>query len=174
MHEAAVMQGVVRTVLECLQQTGASRVTHVQMVIGVSGHFTAEAAHQYFEVLVKGTSAEGASLSIQWVPAKFQCFACLHQFERCEPTVQVSCPRCGESALEVGHQDVCSVSAIDVTSEQERGGLHIPRARPWKSQRPTFISFSTQILPFVEIVAVWYKRMLVSLQRRMYWPDCEE
>ena len=119
MHEIAAMQGVVRTVLDCMRAAGASRVTHVQLVLGVSGHFTADAAHQSFEVLTRGTLIEGASLSIQWVPAQYQCFSCLHRFESGEPSEQVTCPQCGEVALEVEHQDICSVSSINVSFHDE-------------------------------------------------------
>ncbi len=114
MHEVAAMRGMVRTVLECMQQAGASHVTNVQLVLGASGHFTADAACQHFEALTKGTPIEDASLTIQWLPAKFLCFSCLHRFESCEPATQVTCPICGEVALEIEHKDVCYVSAIDV------------------------------------------------------------
>jgi hydrogenase nickel insertion protein HypA len=119
MHEVAAMQGAIRIVLECMRQAGASRVTNVQLVLGASGHFTADAAYQHFEALTKGTPIEDASLTIQWLPARYQCFYCLHRFESSEPSNQVACPRCGEVALEVGHQEVCSVSAIDVSFEHE-------------------------------------------------------
>ena len=124
MHEVAVMRGMVRTVLESMQQAGASRVTNVQLVLGASGHLTADAAYQHFEALVKGTPIEDASLTIQWLPAQYQCFFCLHRFESSEPSSQVTCPECGEVALEVSHQDICSVSAIDVSLEhgEEAGG----------------------------------------------------
>jgi hydrogenase nickel incorporation protein HypA/HybF len=119
MHEVAAMQGVVRTVLERLQEAGGKRVTNVQLVLGASSHFTADAAYQLFEALVKGTPAESASLTIEWLPATYQCVSCLHLFESSEPSAQVTCPRCGELALEITHQDVCSVSAIDITSDEE-------------------------------------------------------
>jgi len=118
MHEVAAMQGMVRIVLECMRQAGGSRVTNVQLVLGASGHFTAGAAYQHFEALTKGTPVADASLTIQWLPAQFLCISCLHRFESSEPSNQVACPRCGEVALEVGHQDVCYVSAIDVSFEK--------------------------------------------------------
>lgn len=118
MHEVAAMQGLVGTVLEYMRQAGASHVTNVQVVLGASGHFTADAAYQHFEALTKGTPIEDASLTIQWLAAQYQCFACLHRFESGEPTAQVSCPRCGAVALEVSHQEVCAVSAIDISFEQ--------------------------------------------------------
>ena len=114
MHEVAAMQGVMHTVLKCMQQAGASRVTNVQLVLGASGHFTADVAYQHFEALAKGTAAQDSSLTIQWLSARYLCLSCLHRFESSEPSSQVICPECGEVALEVGHQDVCYVSAIDV------------------------------------------------------------
>ncbi len=36
MHEVAVMQGVVKTILQSLAQAGASRVTNVQLAIYAS------------------------------------------------------------------------------------------------------------------------------------------
>src|SRR5450755_1340370 len=106
MHEVAAMQAVVSTVLECLQKAGGKRVTNVQLVLGASGHFTAEAAYQHFEALAKSTPAAKASLTIEWLPATYQCFSCPHRFKSSEPSTQVTCPRCGEVALEISHQDI--------------------------------------------------------------------
>lgn len=115
MHEVAAMQSMVRTALKCMRQAGGSRVTNVQLVLGASRHFTADAAYQLFEALTKGTPIADASLTIQWLPAKFLCVSCLHRFESSEPATQVTCPVCGEVALEIEHTDVCYVSAIDIT-----------------------------------------------------------
>jgi hydrogenase nickel insertion protein HypA len=114
MHELAAMRGMVKTALECMEQAGGKCVTNVQLVLGTSGHFTAEAVHSYFEILTAGTPIEGASLTILWQPEKFQCSSCLHRFESSEPAARVTCPQCGEIALEIEHSDICYVSAIDV------------------------------------------------------------
>ena len=118
MHEVTAMQGVVRAVLERLQKAGGERVTNVQLVLGASGHFTADVAYQLFEALVKGTPAENASLTIEWLPARYFCLSCQHSFESSEPSSQVTCPKCGEPALEIAHRDVCAVRAIDVTCDE--------------------------------------------------------
>ena len=118
MHEVAVMQNVVQTILARMQQAGACRVTEAQLVIGASGHFTEDAARLHFEALTRGTPIEGAELSISWLPASFQCFSCSHRFESYEPSEQVACPRCADMALEIGHKDICFVSAIDVTDSE--------------------------------------------------------
>jgi hydrogenase nickel incorporation protein HypA/HybF len=124
MHDIAAMQGVVRTVLERLQRAGGKRVTNVQLVLGASSHFTADAAYQLFEALVKDTPAESASLTIEWLPATYQCFTCPHRFESSEPSAQVTCPMCGELALEIAHLDTCYVTAIDVICDEENGRVN--------------------------------------------------
>jgi hydrogenase nickel insertion protein HypA len=118
MHEVAAMQGAVQTIIEQMRAALGSRVTAVELMLGACGHFTEEAARQHFAVLSEGTPVEGASLTISWLPAKFQCFTCLHRFESCQPAEQVTCPLCGDLALEIGHRDTCSVSAIEVTCEE--------------------------------------------------------
>jgi hydrogenase nickel incorporation protein HypA/HybF len=119
MHEVAVMQGVVKTILQSLSQAGASRVTNVQLAIGRSGHFTEENARLYFAVLTKNTPIEGASLTISWLPATLQCLSCFHRFSSCELAERTMCPKCGDMVMEIEHQDICYVSAIDVISEEE-------------------------------------------------------
>ena len=119
MHEVSAMQGVMRTVLDCLRKAGGRRVTNVQLILGASSRFSADAAYQLFEALAKGTPAENASLTIEWLPATYYCFACHHAFESSEPASQVTCPQCGEQALEIAYHDICSVSAIDILGDEE-------------------------------------------------------
>ena len=119
MHEVAIMQGVVKTILQSLSQAGASRITNVQLAIGRSGHFTEENARQHFEVLTKDTPAEGASLTISWLPATVQCLSCFHRFSSAQSAEQTRCPKCEDMVMEMEHQDTCYVSAIDVISEEE-------------------------------------------------------
>lgn len=133
MHELAAMQEVVRLALDCMQQASASRVTNIQLVLGASGHLTADAAYQHFEALTRGTPAQDASLTIQWLPAKYQCFSCLQRFESSELSSLIACPECGDIALEVSHQEVCSVTSIDVSfepEEEEPTPSLIPQEKP--------------------------------------------
>lgn len=114
MHEVAMMQGAVATITETLERAQAARVTHVALTLGASGHLTEAAARQYFELFTRDTPIADAELEITWLPATYQCFACLSQFTSLAPAEQVVCPTCGAVALEVAHQDVCFVRAIEV------------------------------------------------------------
>jgi hydrogenase nickel incorporation protein HypA/HybF len=117
MHEGAVMQGVVNTILATMENVGASRVTNVQLAVGISGHFTEEAVRQYFQALTQGTPVEGATLALSWLPATYQCLSHQHRFESTSSTAV--CPQCGDVALEISHQDECFVESIDVISPEE-------------------------------------------------------
>ncbi len=137
MQEVTAMKGIVCTVLECMRQAHGSRVTNVQLVLGASRQFTADVAYRYFEALTAGTPIADASLTIQWLPAKYLCLECLYRFESGEPATYVICPVCGEVALEIEHTDVCYVSAIDIVvdgacdtgelilTEEALSGMHV-------------------------------------------------
>ena len=114
MHEVGAITGAVSTALEYMRQAGASHVTNIELEVGVSGHFSEEAIRQYVMVLAVGTPAEGASVRIVWLPATYQCLDCGHCFESSQPTQETVCPECEGVVLEMSHQDICSLSAIDV------------------------------------------------------------
>ena len=124
MHEVAAIQGAVRTALQYMQQAGASRVTHVQLSVAVSGHMSEDVIRQYFALLSADTPAAGASLTIVWLPATYRCLTCLQTFQSLQPAVGAICPACGEVALEIDHKDMCALSAIDVAcTEKEEAAL---------------------------------------------------
>jgi hydrogenase nickel incorporation protein HypA/HybF len=117
MHEGAVMQGVINSILTAMENAGASRVTNVQLAVGASGHFTEEAVRQYFQALTQGTPIQGATLVLSWLPATYQCLSCQKRFESTSSTA--TCPGCGDVALEISHQDECSLRSIDVVLPDE-------------------------------------------------------
>lgn len=111
------MQGVIKTILTATEQAGASRVTSVQLELGTSEHFTEEAVRQYFQVLTQGTPIEGATLTLSWLPATYQCLSCRHRFESLAETA--TCPLCSDIGLEIGHQDECHIRTIDMLLADE-------------------------------------------------------
>jgi hydrogenase nickel incorporation protein HypA/HybF len=115
MHELAATRGILAVALERMHEAGASRVTRLELTIGASGHLTEDAVRQHFELLARGTPAEGATLAFSWLPATYQCFGCLQQFTSAAPPAQVACPACGGVALEIEHEEVYYASMIEVT-----------------------------------------------------------
>jgi hydrogenase nickel incorporation protein HypA/HybF len=114
MHEAATMRGIVTTVLEKMAEARADRVVEVQLVLGRAGHFTEEAASQYFELMAKDTPAADARLVFSWLPATYQCLVCLTKFDSELSANEVVCPKCQGLAIEVEHTHDCYVTGIEV------------------------------------------------------------
>ena len=115
MHEAAAIRGMCSTAVEQAQAAGAKKITRIEMTLGASDHFSEETVRQHFLLAAGGTLAEGATLSITWLPATYQCFSCLTQFPSLAGSSDsVTCPNCAGIALEIGHEDVCCVTSIDV------------------------------------------------------------
>lgn len=129
MHEVAAMQGIVRSMLDAMRGAGASRVTEAHLVLGASGHFTEDAARQHFAVLAEDTPAAGASLTIDWLPATYQCFTCLRRFTSLHAPSEVRCPECEGVALEIAHQDICYVDAVEVAFDAAASGGEVRSVR---------------------------------------------
>ncbi|HZC06019.1 MAG TPA: hydrogenase maturation nickel metallochaperone HypA [Ktedonobacterales bacterium] len=119
MHERAVIEGAIVTALHRLDALGDPPVKGVDMVVGVSGHMTEDVLRQQFAISAAGTPLEQATLRIFWVPAQYQCFDCLSQFNSATPPEDVRCPACGGIALEIEHNDQCYISALDIGSLSE-------------------------------------------------------
>jgi Zn finger protein HypA/HybF involved in hydrogenase expression len=122
MHEARLMRGVVSTVLEHMERAGGSCVTNVELVLGVSGHMSEASAREHFRLFAAGTPAEHAALTLTWLPATYQCFACMHRFSSHKRAQEVVCPRCGDLAMEMEHSDACYVRSIDIAFDDAADG----------------------------------------------------
>ncbi len=116
MHEGAVMQTVVATILQELEKTQGGRATRVQLELGTSEHFTEEAVRQYFQMLTRDTAIAGADLELVWLPATYQCLCCSQRFK--STAAMGICPHCGDVGLEIAHQDGCTLRLIDVVASQ--------------------------------------------------------
>lgn len=112
MHEGAIMQTVVTTILEEVAKVNGSRVTRVQLELGASGHMTEEAMRQYFQTLTRNTPSAGAELELVWLPATYQCLSCFQCFE--STSSAGTCPHCGEVGLEIAHRESCTLRQIDI------------------------------------------------------------
>ena len=99
-HELALMESVVTTVLEAVQD---ARVVRLRLEVGRLTAVVPDALRFCFDVCVKDTSLEGATLEIEETPGRVRCRACNEHRELLDPLE--GCP-CGSLDLEIlgGHQ----------------------------------------------------------------------
>lgn len=109
MHEMAITQNILDIVLEHGEQNRAQKITKIVLTIGAMTMVVSDCVRFYFDIISKGTIAEGAELEINDVPVRVKCSQCSEIFESEDPIF--ICPRC-----QVASADIVSGKELDVTS----------------------------------------------------------
>lgn len=120
MHELPVTQGILDLVLETAQQAGARRVARVDLVIGDMSSIVDDSVQFYFDILGRGTLAEGAILHFRRESAVATCQACGHTWPVSAPLF-LQCPACGRDRINVAGGKAFYVESIEVDDEDPGG-----------------------------------------------------
>ncbi len=128
MHELAVTQGILSVALEAANRAGARRIDAIDLVIGDLTSIVDDSVQFYFDILARGTPAEGAALRFRRVPAEGHCFACRAQFT-VGAALAAACPACGSGQLLVTGGREFYVESIEVDNEDSGGAGHSERER---------------------------------------------
>ena len=112
MHELAVTQGMLSIALEHAAKAGATKITHINLVVGEISGIVDDSVQFYFDFVSKDTTAEGATLNFDRVPARFRCHACGAVFS--PENRQWTCPQCGELSVEIVAGREFYVDSIEV------------------------------------------------------------
>ena len=99
MHEMSIAESVLGIVEDTARREGFARVSEVRLEIGRLAAVETGALRFCFDVVMRGSLAEGARLAIEETPGTAWCFDCSKPVAvaaRGEP-----CPACGGSKLQV-------------------------------------------------------------------------
>ena len=128
MHELAVTQGILSVALDAASRVGARRINAIDLVIGDLTSIVDDSVQFYFDILARGSPAEGAALRFRRVPAEGRCLACGAQFT-VGTQVVAACPACGSARLLVAGGREFYVESIEVDDEDSGGAGHPERER---------------------------------------------
>ena len=120
MHELPVTEGILAVALDAASRHHASRITSIDLVIGELGSIVDDSIQFYFDLLSRGTPAEGAMLRFRREPAQVVCWACGRRWSACAPLPQ-TCPTCDSSQLQVAGGQAFRVESIEVDNEDPGG-----------------------------------------------------
>jgi hydrogenase nickel incorporation protein HypA/HybF len=112
MHELSLAQGIVDIVADAARAESFSRVTRIKVVVGGLAPVEPDALAFGFEVVAKGTVAEGARLELSRPPGLGRCAGC----DREVPLAQrgEACPGCGGYEIVVTAGDELRVTELEV------------------------------------------------------------
>lgn len=111
MHELSVTQGILNLALDAAH--GAGRIVAIDLLVGELTSFVDDSIQFYFDILGKGTAAEGALLRIRREPASAVCGQCGHAFRVGAP-LPPGCPACGSSHLRITGGSALRVESIEI------------------------------------------------------------
>jgi hydrogenase nickel incorporation protein HypA/HybF len=115
-HELPVTQGVIDLVVETAEKSGARRVLSVDLVVGDLSSIVDDSVQFYFDILSRGTLAEGAVLRFERVAATAVCLDCGFE-EQVSAPLTPFCSECGSSSLRIEGGREFRVSSIEVDDE---------------------------------------------------------
>ena len=99
MHELAITQSILDIAQKAADEHGAKRVQSVRIMLGEYSGVVPQCIQYYFDVISKGTLAEGAVLDIRRLPVVIRCNSCgkESQIDR----RHIRCPLCGGTDLKL-------------------------------------------------------------------------
>lgn len=92
MHEMSIAQNIVELVTEKARAEDAAKVTRIDLAVGSLSGVMIDALKFGFEVVTKGTIAEGTELQIDEIPARAICRDCDLPFDA--DSYITRCPKC--------------------------------------------------------------------------------
>ncbi|MPL99992.1 Hydrogenase maturation factor HybF [bioreactor metagenome] len=112
MHEMSIAEGIREVIEDAARVNGFSRVTRVRLEIGRFAGVETEALDFAFDVVMRGSVAEGATLEVIELPGKALCYDCGAAVEirhRLDP-----CPECGGGKLLVQGGEEMRIKDLEV------------------------------------------------------------
>jgi len=112
MHEVSLCESILDILKETAAKEGATKVTSVRLRIGEMAGVVDDSLRFAFEIVTKGTLAEGAKLDIEDVPLTARCRSCGREFHIVG--YAFSCKHCDSPEIEVVSGREMTIEDIDL------------------------------------------------------------
>jgi hydrogenase nickel incorporation protein HypA/HybF len=126
MHEMGVAAEVRRIARASVADRGPGRITCVRLAVGDLAAIEPELLAYAWDALVQGTPEEGATLEVDWRPAKQTCRTCGDLSGRAPGSWLRLCPHCDGLLRVTGGDDLDVLQVVfeedDPVEREARGG----------------------------------------------------
>ncbi|MDQ7074173.1 MAG: hydrogenase maturation nickel metallochaperone HypA [Gammaproteobacteria bacterium] len=112
MHEMSLCEGIVQILEDQAKEANYSKVKTVWLEVGVLSGIEIRALEFSYDVVCRGTLAEGSRLEIISLPAIAWCMACAESVNINER--HDACPTCGSYQLQVSSGDEMRIKELEV------------------------------------------------------------
>ena len=112
MHEMSLCESIIQTLEEQALAQQYRKVQTVRLLVGALSGVEVSALRFGFDVVTRGTLADGARLEVEQVPAQAWCLPCAK-------TVEIqqrydACPYCGSYQLQVTGGEELQIKELEV------------------------------------------------------------
>ncbi|WP_159567650.1 hydrogenase maturation nickel metallochaperone HypA [Budvicia diplopodorum] len=112
MHEVSLCESTLEIIENQAQQHGVKRVTGVWLELGALSCIEESSLRFCFDIVCRGTVADGCKLHIIHRPAKAWCWDCSKEIEISQHEAQ--CPECQGLNLRVDSGDSLQIKELEV------------------------------------------------------------
>ncbi len=116
MHELSVTENILEIALNHAEKAKAARISNLYLVIGQLSSIVDDSVQFYWDMVAKGTKAEGAVLHFRRLPIKVLCRICKQT--NTPKAGSMACPACGSEQIEIIQGEEFYLEAIDVDKEE--------------------------------------------------------
>ncbi|NWF39638.1 hydrogenase maturation nickel metallochaperone HypA [Mariprofundus sp. NF] len=112
MHEISLCESLLKVIEDSASQQNFSQVKTVWLELGRFSCVEPEAMRFSFDVVMKGTLADGAKLELLELPARVWCQICLKDVEIKQR--YDACPYCGDYKLQISGGEEMRIKELEV------------------------------------------------------------
>ena len=112
MHELPVTENILEIATRHAREAGAKRISSIHLVIGQLSTIVDDSVQFYWDIVSKGTSAEGALLHFKRIPTETECLACQQRYAPSGD--DMACPVCGSTQIKIVAGEEFYMEAIEI------------------------------------------------------------
>jgi hydrogenase nickel incorporation protein HypA/HybF len=112
MHELSVTESILKIALRHAGQSQAVKITDLYLVIGQLSSIVDDSVQFYWEIITKGTLAEGSRLHFTRIPTQLSCLDCGLRYSPQDE--DLACPTCDSIRVKIIAGEEFQLESIEI------------------------------------------------------------